>query len=121
MSQIEKLKALQGEKKLKSSMTRFDDIVAVNVGVTPTIHYPKLKDEHGNNLKDDKGKDLRSDVSDGMTYTFSEFGTAKTVKIVLNTEKELPIMAAFKMSGLGYDIKSAGLIFIEKADKFEVF
>ena len=34
-------------------------------------------------MKDENGKDLRSDKSDGYTYTFTEFGTAKVVKIVL--------------------------------------
>ena len=61
-------------------MTRFDNIVVVNVGVEPKEHFPKLKNADGSNMKDENGKDLRSDKSDGYTYTFTEFGTAKVVK-----------------------------------------
>ena len=61
----------------KSNLTRFDGLVVVNVGVKPTEHFPKLKDSEGNKVKDENGKDKRSDVSDGWTYTFAEFGTAK--------------------------------------------
>lgn len=114
MSQIEKLKQLQAKTKQSSTMTRFDNIVVVNVGVEPKEHFPKLKNADGSNMKDENGKDLRSDKSDGYTYTFTEFGTAKVVKIVLPSRLNLVLLSAYQASGLGYDIKSAGMIFIEK-------
>ena len=39
MSQIEKLKQLQAKTKQSSTMTRFDNIVVVNVGVEPKEHF----------------------------------------------------------------------------------
>ena len=106
MSQLEKLKALQSQSNTtNASLTLFNNVVVVNVGVNPTPHFPKLKDKFGNKVKDENGKDKRSETSDGLTYTFVEFGTAKMVKIVLQ---------AYKVAGLGYDIKSANMIFIEQ-------
>ena len=79
-----KLQRLQEQRQSqKSNLTRFDGLVVVNVGVKPTEHFPKLKDSEGNKVKDENGKDKRSDVSDGWTYTFAEFGTAKVVKVVI--------------------------------------
>ena len=63
----------------------------MNVGVKPTEHFPKLKDSEGNKVKDENGKDKRSDVSDGWTYTFAEFGTAKVVKVVIPKLYELEL------------------------------
>ena len=37
-------------------MTRFDNIVVVNVGVEPKEHFPKLKNADGSNMKDENGK-----------------------------------------------------------------
>lgn len=124
MSQLERLKAKKEAMKKNansSNMVAFDDILVVNVGVEPIKHYPKLKDSDGNKLKDEKGADKRSDVADGWTYTFAEFGTAKTVKIVLKNFVSLTLLGAYKVSGLGYDIKNVGLVFIEKDSKIETY
>ena len=81
MSQLEKLKALQSQSNTtNASLTLFNNVVVVNVGVNPTPHFPKLKDKFGNKVKDENGKDKRSETS----------------------------------AGLGYDIKSANMIFIEQ-------
>lgn len=114
-SQIEKLKALQSQSNTtNASLTLFNNVVVVNVGANPTPHFPKLKDNFGNKVKDENGKDKRSETSDGYTYTFVEFGTAKMVKIVLSEDKQFELLKAYKVAGLGYDIKQANMIFIEQ-------
>lgn len=117
MSSIEKLRELQAKQKNQaqtSNMTDFNGLVVIHVGVEPTEHFPKLKDSDGNKIKDEKGADKRSEVSDGWTYTFTQFGTAKTVKIVLAKRINPALLGAFQVGGKGYDIKSGNLIFIEK-------
>lgn len=115
MSQLEKLKALQSQNNsANASLTLFNNVVVVNVGVNPTQHFPKVKDKFGNKIKDGKGNDKRSEISDGYTYTFVEFGTGKMVKIVLPEERQFGLLQAYKVAGLGYDIKAANMIFIEQ-------
>lgn len=114
MSQLEKLKQLQSQQTKSSSMTAFDNLVVVHVGVEPTEHFPKMRDAHGNKIKNADGSDKRSEVSDGWTYTFVQFATAKTVKIVLAQKVKIELLTAYTVSGKGYDIKNANLIFIEK-------
>ena len=114
MSQLEKLKALQESQNKTANLSVFDNIVVIYLGVKPTQHFPKLKDKFGNNLKDESGKDKRSEVSDGYTYTFSQFGTSKIVKIVLPQERDFELLGSYKAVGLGYDIKSANMMFIEQ-------
>lgn len=114
MSQLEKLKALQESKSKTANLSVFDNIVVIDVGIKPTQHFPKLKDRFGNKIKDENGKDKRSETSDGFTYTFTEFGTGKIVKIVLPQERKFELLGSYKVVGLGYDIKSANMIFIEQ-------
>ena len=114
MSQLEKLKALQESKSKTANLILFSNLVVIDVGIKPTQHFPKLKDEFGNKLKDENGKDKRSETSDGFTYTFTEFGTGKIVKIVLPEERKIDLLGSYKVAGLGYDIKSANMIFIEQ-------
>ena len=116
LSQLQRLKALQEESKAKAqtaNMTAFQDLVGVYVGTPSREHFPKLKDENGKVIKDDKGRDQRSDTSDGYTHVFSEFGTSKMIQIVLPKEYQLQLMGAYKLGGLGYDIKGS-MFFIEK-------
>lgn len=112
--QIEKLKALQESKSKTANLSVFDNIVVIDVGIKPMKHYPKLKDEFGNKIKDENGKDKRSETSDGYTYSFVEFATGKMVKIVLPQERKFDLLGSYKAVGLGYDIKSANMIFIEQ-------
>ena len=115
MSQLEKLKALQSQSNTtNASLTLFNNVVVVNVGVNPTPHFPKLKDDLGNKIKDENGKDKRSETSDGYTYSFVEFATGKMVKIVLPEERKFELLGSYKVVGFGYDIKSANMIFIEQ-------
>lgn len=73
-SQLDRLKALKGKK--QSSMTRFDGLVIVEVGVEPKPYFPKLKGPDGKPIKGPDGKDQRSETSSGWTYTFTEYGTS---------------------------------------------
>lgn len=97
-----------------SNLTRFDNIIGVHIGCEYTPHYPKLRDQKGQKLQDENGRDLRSEKSDGYTYTFVEFSTAKTVKIVLPKAYNLDLLGVYKLSGNGYDIKSSRILFIEQ-------
>lgn len=108
--QLDKLKALQSSQ-VQSSKTLFNTVV-IHVGIEPTPHYPKVM-QNGVKVKNDKGEDVRSDVSDGWTYTFSEFATAKKVMIVLKQKVNLELLKAYKIAGLGYDLKKANLLFID--------
>ena len=114
MSQLEKLKALQESKNKTANLTLFSNIVVIDVGIKPAQHFPKLKDGFGNKIKDEKGNDKRSDTSDGFTYTFTDFGTGRMVKIVLQEERKFDLLGSYKLAGLGYDIKAANMIFIEQ-------
>lgn len=115
-NQIQRLRALQEESKTKvqnAKMTAFKDIIGVYVGTPSREHFLKIKDEHGKAVKDEKGRDLRSDTSDGYTHTLTEFGTSKMIQIVLPKDLNLQLMNAYKVAGLGYDIKGS-MFFIEK-------
>ena len=112
-SQLQRLRALQEESKTKvqnAKMTAFKDIIGVYVGTPSREHFPKIKDEHGKAVKE---RDLRSDTSDGYTHTLTEFGTSKMIQIVLPKDLNLQLMNAYKVAGLGYDIKGS-MFFIEK-------
>lgn len=120
LSQMQKLQALQAKSKEQaktSTMTDFKDIIGVYLGTEPKEHFPKLFDENGNKVQEEKNGrkvDKRSDTSDGWTYTFAEFATCKKIQIVLPKRINVSLMGAYKLSGLGYDIKSGNMYFIEK-------
>lgn len=117
MTQLQRLQALQETNKAKAqtaNMTAFRDFVGIYVGVPSREHFPKLKDENGKAIKDSKGRDRRSETSDGFTHVFSEFGTSKMIQIVLPKECNLQLMTAYKLGGLGYDIASGNMYFLEK-------
>ena len=90
MSQLEKLKALQESKSKTANLSL---------------------------VKDENGKDKRSETSDGYTYTFTEFGTGKMVKVVLPQEQKVELLGSYVVVGFGYDIKQANMIFIEQKAK----
>lgn len=119
LTQLQKLQALQAQNKAQakaSSMTKID-VVGVYLGTEPTEHFPKLLDSNGNKIQEEKNGrkvDKRSDISDGWTYTFAEFGTCKKIQIVLPKRVSVNLMGAYKIGGLGYDIKSGNMYFIEK-------
>lgn len=114
MSQLEKLQALQAQNQQTKNLQLFKQIIAVHVGVKPKEHFPKKLDENGNKIKDEKGADLRSETSDGWTHTLVEFGTGKLVKVVLSEYHDLELLKAYQVAGLGYDIRSGNMFFIEQ-------
>lgn len=88
--------------------------VVIKLGVKPVQHFPKLKGKDGKTVKDKDGNELRSKVSDGYTYTFSDFETSRVVKVVLDKLYDIKVMNAYLISGYGYDIRSGNMIFIDK-------
>lgn len=120
MSQLQRLKKLQKSNKTKAqtaNMTAFEDLVAIYVGASIKEHFPKLRDDSGKVIKDEKGRDMRAEKRDGFTHVFSQFGTSKMIQIVLPREMDVQINSAYLLSGLGYDIKTGNMIFIEKDGK----
>ena len=84
-------------------------------------HFPKKRDADGNVVKDEKGHEVRETVSDGFSYTFSEFGKSKVVKVVYPAKLKLGMLQAYVVSGLGYDIPSGNLIFIDEGSKIALY
>ena len=73
-----------------------------------------MKDSSGKTMKDESGNDLRSETSDGYTYTFSDFETSQVVKVVLDKLYDIKIMNAYLISGEGYEIRNANMLFIDE-------
>lgn len=125
LTQLERLQALQTSSKAQkqaSNMIRFDNLVGVYLGTEPTEHFPKLLDSNGNKIQEEQNGrkvDKRSETPDGWTYTFAEFGTCKMIKIVLPQKVEVKLMSAYTLSGMGYDIKSGNMFFIEKESEIK--
>ncbi len=104
----------------KGNRQAFKTIV-IKLGVKPVEHFPKVKGKDGKTQKDENGNDVRSKVSDGYTYTFSEFETSKIVKVVLDKLYDVKVMNAYLISGYGYDIRSGNMIFIDKDVRLETY
>lgn len=117
---ISKLSAVAEQEKKRSSK-QILSVIVVYLGVDLTEHFPKVKDEQGKTVKDDEGKELRSKTSDGWTYTFSEVGTSKVVKVVYPKKLDVQMMTAYQVSGFGYSIASGNLIFIDEASKISLY
>ena len=93
LSQLRKLQALQAQKKAQaktSSMVKLENIVGVYLGTEPTEHFPKILDSNGNKVQEEKN--------------------GRKVDKRVNVQ----LMGAYKLGGLGYDIKSGNMYFIEK-------
>lgn len=121
MTQLERLQSLANQPSKNSNMTAFSGLVVVNVGCQPIEHFPKLKDKIGKNVVDSDGHVRRLEQSDGWTYTFSQFGTAKMVRVVLSKQLDLGLLQPYQVSGLGYDIRNANMIYIEKDIKISKY
>ena len=113
-SQLTKLKALEQKGIQSTSKTAFNGLVVCTVGAPVKEHFPKVKLADGSTKKDTEGNDIRADKSDGYTYTFTQFGTATKVMAVLPKKFNLDLLSAYKLSGLGYQMRSANLIFIDE-------
>lgn len=117
-STLDKLNALA--KQDRGNKQAFKNIV-IKLGVKPVQHFPKLRDKDGKAIKDEDGNDRRSENSDGYTYTFSDFETSRIVKVVLNKLYDVKPMEAYIVSGLGYDIKSGNMLFIDEDAKLMAY
>lgn len=115
-STLEKLSQLAG-KQHSSNKQAFNGLIVIKLGVKPIKHFPKVKGKDGKTVKDADGNDMRSEKSDGYTYTFSDFETSQVVKVVLNKLYDIKVMNAYVVSGLGYDIRSGNMIFIDENAK----
>lgn len=111
MSNITKLEEYRKSQSKRDNLTEVD-VVAVYLGAEPRLYYPKLKDAEGKNIKDENGQDKRADTATGYTYTLSQYGTSKVVKVVLPELQELEPLSAWAVTGRGYDLP--GMFFIEQ-------
>lgn len=122
MANKEKLLALQTKLKQKTSNKEtFQGLVVVNIGIEPTAYFPKVKNADGTNVKDEDGNDKRSNTQNGWMYTFVEFGTGRTVKVVVNGRVPAEPLDTFTVSGRGYNIKQSRMLFIDEAGKVETY
>lgn len=119
-SLVSKLSAVAEQEKKRSSKQILSAIV-IYLGADVTQHFPKVKDASGKAVKDDKGNDLRSETSDGWTFTFSEVGTSKVVKVVYPKKVDVQMMTAYQVSGFGYSISSGNMLFIDEASKISLY
>lgn len=117
---VSKLSAVAEQEKRRSSKQILSAIV-IYLGADITQHFPKVKDASGKAVKDDNGNDVRSDASDGWTFTFSEVGTSKVVKIVYPKKLDVKMMTAYQVSGFGYSIASGNMLFIDEASKISLY
>lgn len=102
------------EQKNTSGKTKISTI-ALYLGVQARPHFPKIRDANGKKLTDLKtGRDMVSENSDGETYTLSELGSSKVVKIIAPAGIELVVGEAYRIEGLGYDMRSSNMIFVDE-------
>lgn len=112
--QIAKLKELEQKGIQGTNKTAFNDLVVCTVGAPIKEHFPKVKLADGSTKKDADGNDVRSEKSDGFMFTFTQFGTATKVMAVLPKNYSLGLLSAYKLSGLGYQMRSANMIYIDE-------
>lgn len=119
-SQISKLKAEAGNVS-NGGKTLFSDLRVTYLGVPEKEHFPKLRNADGSKKLDAEGHQMRSEKPDGWSYTFSEIGTSKLVMVVLRGKIDLEWFGVYKVVGLGYNLRSANMIFLDQATKIGVF
>lgn len=82
--------------------------------------FPEITRRERNKLTDPQtGRDMVSEISDGDTYTLSELGTSKIVKIVAISGLPLEVGEAYRIEGLGYDLRSSNMIFVDEDSVIE--
>lgn len=112
--QLNKLKALEQKGTQTTSKMMFHDLVVCTVGAPVKEHFPKIKLADGSTKKDADGNDVRAEKSDGYMFTFTQFGTATKVMAVLPKKYNLELLSAFKLSGLGYQMRNANMIYVDE-------
>ncbi|WP_125416482.1 MULTISPECIES: hypothetical protein [Streptococcus] len=92
----------------------------IYLGAESRTHFPNLKDSFGKTIKDPKsGNAMKSDESDGDTYTFSEIGTSKMVKVVYASGLMLEVGTLYNVVGLGYDMRNSNMLLIDEDSSIE--
>ncbi|WP_105100924.1 hypothetical protein [Streptococcus suis] len=118
MSKI--LNDLVARKRTKTSGKEKFSTEAVYLGVEPREHFPFERDASGNKIKKEgTNEDLRSSIPDGHSYTLSEVGTSKLLKIVAIPGLDLKIGGYYTIEGLGYDMSRSNMIFIDEDVKID--
>lgn len=111
MSNLQNRIASARAKSQSGNMTEFKNIECIYLGAKTTPYYPKLEDG------------TKSKKQAGWTLVFSELGTSKIVKYVYKTDKDAPRLVdgqIYLVSGLGYDLRSSMLIYLEKPTAFDL-
>ncbi|MCP9331720.1 hypothetical protein [Lactobacillus kefiranofaciens] len=119
--QLNKLKALEQKGTQTTSKMVFHDLVVCTVGAPVKEHFPKVKLADGSTKKDVDGNDVRSAKSDGFMYTFSQFGTATKIMAVIPKKYTLELLTAYKVSGLGYQMRQANMIYLDENVQLTAF
>ncbi|MFH0374263.1 hypothetical protein [Streptococcus sp. A22] len=104
----------QQQSNTSGNKQKFDKLYGMYLGAPTKEHYPKVKDENGKTLKDSQGKSVVSEEMDGYTYTFSEVGTSKILKVVYLPGLLITPGVIYRLSGLGYDMRSSSMIFLDE-------
>ena len=90
----------------------------IYLGAESRTHFPNLKDSFGKTIKDPKsGNAMKSD--DGDTYTFSEIGTSKMVKVVYTSGLMFEVGTLYNVVGLGYDMRNSNMLLIDEDSNIE--
>lgn len=110
---------LKKHNQVVGSKTFFAQIGVVDVDVDPREHFPKKKDASGKTVKDENGKDVRLEQSDGWTYLFVEYGTARKVMVILPKKYQVEPLQTYYVSGFGYNLSKAGMLYLDQAVKVE--
>lgn len=90
-----------------NTLTEFRELTCIYLGASdePKEYKPNKKDPvTGKTLKDASGNSLKEDKVVGYTYIFSEFGTSRQVRVVLQNKQKLEDLSFYQISGKGYKL-----------------
>ena len=118
---LKKLKAEAGKNSVGTGKTLFNSLKVAYLGVPEKQHFPKLKNSDGSKKVDVEGHDVRSQQSEGWTYTFSEIGTSNKIMVVYPKKLQLEWLEVYQVTGLGYNLRSANMIFMDEGTKIFTF
>lgn len=90
-----------------NTLTEFRELTCIYLGASDEAkeYKPNKKDPiTGKTLKDASGNALKEDKVIGYTYIFSEFGTSKQVRVVLQDKQTFEDLSFYQISGKGYKL-----------------
>lgn len=103
-SQLQKLLAEKKKIEHAGNMSALNGI-AIDCGIPVREHFPSLKNSEGRTIKDSRGYAKKAEKSDGYTVTLAMFGKTQFVHLVLAKPVSLKPGTAYRVSGLGYDMR----------------